>query len=213
MSHVLTRALALSLLLLTSGCGWYDSTFNSLPDAETTAGDPPPPPVTAEYVIGAGDSLQIFVYDTPQLSTSVPVRPDGRISTPLLPEIVAAGKTPTQLGKEIAEKLKEYVRDPNVTIMVSGFVGPLDRQVRVIGEAADPQALSYRDGMSLLDVMIATKGVTKFAAGNRAVIIRKVDGKDTTIKVRLSDLIRNGDISQNVLMKPGDTLIIPQSWF
>ena len=156
MSHVLTRALALSLLLLTSGCGWYDSTFNSLPDAETTAGDPPPPPVTAEYVIGAGDSLQIFVYDTPQLSTSVPVRPDGRISTPLLPEIVAAGKTPTQLGKEIAEKLKEYVRDPNVTIMVSGFVGPLDRQVRVIGEAADPQALSYRDGMSLLDVMIAT---------------------------------------------------------
>jgi len=165
------------------------------------------------YVIGPGDQLQIFVYDSPQLTSEVPVRPDGRISTPLIPEIVAAGKTPPQLARDITERLKEFVKDPNVTIIVRNFIGPYSRQIRVIGEAAEPQALPYREHMTVLDVMIATKGLTRYAAGNRAVIVRRVGDKQESIRVRLSDLLKDGDISQNVEMEPGDTLIIPQSWF
>lgn len=171
-------------------------------------------PSGTQYVIGAGDQLGISVYRAPELSVpSIPVRPDGRISMPLIPDIVAAGKTPTQLGKELEEKLKEYVKDPIVTVMVSGFIGPFSRQVRVIGAATEPMALPYRDNMTVLDVMIATKGLTKFAAGNRAVIVRDVNGRKENIKVRLNDLLKDGDIDQNVKMMPGDTLIIPESWF
>ncbi|MGA3400986.1 MAG: XrtA/PEP-CTERM system exopolysaccharide export protein [Acetobacteraceae bacterium] len=168
-----------------------------------------------EYVIGAGDSLSVFVYRNPDLSEpGVAVRPDGRISTPLIDDITAAGKTPTQLAHEIEERLKKYIQDPTVTVIVRSFIGPADRQIKVIGEATDPQAIPYRDGMTLLDVMIAAKGLTKYAAGNRAVIIRRdADGKQATIHAHLSDLMKNGDISQNVTMQPGDTLIIPQSWF
>lgn len=180
---------------------------------------PPPASATrrtasAPYVIGPGDQLSVFVYQSPQLSVpSLPVRPDGRISIPLVPEIVAAGKTPTQLGDELASQLKKYVRDPIVTVMVQGFVGPLDQQVRVIGEATEPLAIPYRDGLTVLDVMIQTKGLTRYAAGNSAVIVRKAGGGQEQIRVRLSDLIRDGDIRQNVYMQPGDTLIIPQTWF
>jgi polysaccharide export outer membrane protein len=168
-----------------------------------------------QYVIGSGDSLSIFVYRNPDLSDGgVSVRPDGRISTPLIEDIMAAGKTPTQLAREIEERLKKYIQDPNVTVIVRSFVGPFDRQIRVLGEATDPSAIPYRDHMTLLDVMIATKGLTKYAAGNRAEIVRRdPDGKTTTIRVKLSDLIKDGDISQNIEMQPGDTLIIPQSWF
>lgn len=186
--------------------------------------DPAPPlaaaaPLpTAEYIIGPGDQLGIFVYDSPQLSADVPVRPDGRISTPLIQTIVAAGKTPTELGQEMEDKLKEFIKDPRVTIIVRGFVGPLDRQIRVIGEAADPLSLPYREHITVLDVMIASKGLTRYAAGNRSVIVRRVrdkSGHETqqTIHVRLSDLMKDGDISQNVELQPGDTLIIPQTWF
>ncbi|HXT81164.1 MAG TPA: XrtA/PEP-CTERM system exopolysaccharide export protein [Acetobacteraceae bacterium] len=168
-----------------------------------------------DYVIGSGDQLSIFVYRNPDLSEAgVAVRPDGRISTPLIEDIVAAGKTPTQLGREIEKRLSKYIQDPNVTVIVRGFVGPPDRQVRVIGEATDPIAIPYREHMTLLDVMIATKGLTKYAAGNRAVIVRiDAKGKQQSIRVHLSDLIKDGDISQNIEMAPGDTLIIPQSWF
>ncbi len=161
------------------------------------------------------NSLSIFVYRNPDLSESaVAVRPDGRISTPLIEDILAAGKTPTQLAREIEQRLTKYIQDPNVTVIVRGFIGPPDRQVRVIGEATDPIAIPYRDHMTLLDVMIATHGMTKYAAGNRAVIVRTdPGGKQQTIKVRLSDLIKNGDIAQNIEMSPGDTLIVPQSWF
>jgi len=168
----------------------------------------------SEYVIGPGDVLSIFVYEAPPLSvTDLPVRPDGRISVPLVPDVLAAGKTPTQLGAEISGKLKKYVNEPNVTVMVRSFQGPADQQVRVIGEAIDPQAIPFRANMSVLDVMIATKGLTKFAAGNRAVIVRRVGTKEERIPVHLSDLIKDGDISQNIMMRPGDTLIIPQSYF
>lgn len=178
-----------------------------------------PPPdsrrvVSAPYVIGPGDQLSVFVYQSPQLSVpSLPVRPDGRISIPLVPEIMAAGKTPSQLGDELAGQLKKYVRDPIVTVMVQGFVGPLDQQVRVIGEATEPLAIPYRDGLTVLDVMIQTKGLTRYAAGNSAVIVRKTGTQQDQIRVRLSDLIKDGDIRQNVYMQPGDTLIIPQTWF
>jgi len=165
-------------------------------------------------VIGPGDVLSIFVYEAPPLSVSeLPVRPDGRISVPLVPDVMAAGKTPSELGADIALALKKFVNDPNVTVMVRSFQGPSERQVKVIGEATDPQAIPYRENMSLLDVMIATKGLTRFAAGNRAVIVRKAGGAEKRIHVRLSDLIKDGDISQNMMMQPGDTLIIPQSFF
>jgi len=166
------------------------------------------------YLIGPGDQLSVFVYQSPQLSVpNLTVRPDGRISMPLIPDIGAAGKTPTALSKDIEARLKEYVRDPNVSVIVSGFVGPLDRQIRVIGEATEPLAIPYRDKMTVLDVMIQTKGLTRYAAGNSSVIVRQVGGTRQTLKVRLSDLLRDGDIDQNVAMLPGDTLIIPQSWF
>ncbi len=169
---------------------------------------------SSPYLIGPGDQLSIFVYQAPQLSVpGLSVRPDGRISMPLIPDIAAAGKTPTQLSKDIEDKLKQFVKEPNVSVIVSGFVGPLDRQIRVIGEATEPLALPYRDQMTVLDVMIQTKGLTRFAAGNSAVIVRTIDGQRQTIKVRLSDLLKDGDINQNVPMYPGDTLIIPQSWF
>ena len=167
------------------------------------------------YVIGPGDDLNVFVYRSPELSLQdVTVRPDGRISVPLIEDVVASGKTAMQLARELEDKLKKYVREPQVTVIVKSFVGPRDRQVRVIGEAAEPAALAYRQHMTLLDVMIATKGLTRFAAGNRAVIVRRTpNGGSTTIPVHLGDLIKDGDVSQNVEMQPGDTLIIPQTWF
>jgi polysaccharide biosynthesis/export protein len=168
-----------------------------------------------QYVIGSGDTLSVFVYRNADLSEAgVSVRPDGRISVPLIEDITAAGKTPTQLAREIERRLKKYIEDPSVTVIVRSFIGPFDRQIRVIGEATEPAAIPYRDHMTLLDVLIATKGLTKYAAGNRAEIIRRdTGGKQTAIRVRLSDLIKDGDIDQNIEMQPGDTLIIPQSWF
>lgn len=174
-----------------------------------------PRPPAAPYVIGPGDSINIFVFREPELTISVPVRPDGRVSIPLVEDIEAAGRTPTQLARDIEQRLRDYVRDPTVTVIMNGFVGPSDQLVRVIGEATDPVAIPYRDGMTLLDVMIATRGLTRFAAGNRAQILRRqpIEGQPRLIPVRLSDLIRDGDISQDMPMRPGDTLIIPQSWF
>jgi polysaccharide export outer membrane protein len=173
------------------------------------------PETAGDYIIGPGDTLSIFVYQAQDLSvTALPVRPDGRISVPLVPDMMAAGKTPSQLGEDIAEKLKKYVKDPTVTVMMHSFVGPFDRQVRVIGEAADPMAIPYRDHLTVLDVMIEAKGLTKYAAGNRSVIVRRgANGQQQIIHVKLNSLLKDGDVSQNVEMKPGDTLIIPQSWF
>jgi len=171
--------------------------------------------VSEDYLIGAGDSLSVFVYRNPDLSEAgVAVRPDGRMSVPLIEDIAAAGKTPTQLAREIEGRLKKYIQEPVVTVIVRQFVGSPDRQIRVIGEATDPQSIPYRERMTLLDVMIATKGLTKYAAGNRAAIVRHDStGKEQTIRVHLNDLLKDGDISQNVDMVPGDTVIIPQSWF
>jgi polysaccharide biosynthesis/export protein len=166
-----------------------------------------------EYVIGPGDSVNVFVYRVPELSVEVPVRPDGRISTPLVPDVLALDKTPSQLAKTLQDELKKYIKDPNVTIMVNGFVGPPNRQIRVIGEVAQPLAMPYRVQLSLLDVMIASKGLTRFAAGNRAVIVRQEPDGRKIYNVHLSDLLKDGDVSQNLPMQPGDTLFVPQAWF
>jgi polysaccharide export outer membrane protein len=205
----LAPILVLGLTLTGCGTGLFNS-HAAPPVVEKSASKVPD-----DYIIGSGDALSIFVYHNPDLSEAdVAVRPDGRISIPLIEDIAAASKTPTQLAREIEQRLTKYIQDPNVTVIVRNFIGPPDRQVRVIGEATDPIAIPYREHMTLLDVMIATKGLTKYAAGNRAVIIRiDGDGKQQTIKVRLSDLINDGDISQNIKMRPGDTLIVPQSWF
>jgi len=170
-------------------------------------------PGTPEYIIGPGDTLNVFVYRAPELSADVPVRPDGRISTPLAPDIVALGRTPTQLASAIQDQLKRYVKEPNVTVMVTTFAGPADRQIRVIGEVAEPLALPYRAQLSVLDLMIASKGLTRFAAGNRSVIVRQAPEGPRRYNVRLDDLLKDGDISQNVAMEPGDTLFVPQAWF
>jgi polysaccharide export outer membrane protein len=170
---------------------------------------------TNEYVIGPGDSLSISVYQAPELSDQgITVRPDGKISTPLVQDINAAGLTPPELANEITQRLRQYVKNPIVTVIVRGFVGPTDRQVRVIGEAVNPMAIPYRNGMTLLDVMIDAKGLTKYAAGNRAIVVRRdPNGLEQEIHVHLSDLINDGDLHANIRMQPGDTLVIPQTWF
>lgn len=185
------------------------------PPAELSPGPAMGAAREAQYVIGPGDSLSVFVYQTPDLSAELPVRPDGRISLPLVPDIEAAGRTPTELARSIEERLRRFVRDPNVTVMVRSFVGQPNRQIRVIGEATQPLAMPFREGMTLLDVMINARGLTRYAAGNRAEIIRRehADRPPEVIRVRLSSLLRDGDISQDIAMRPGDTLVIPQSWF
>jgi polysaccharide biosynthesis/export protein len=183
----------------------------------TFRADLPAAPAAAQtsdysYVIGAGDTLNIIVWRNPELSGSYPVRPDGKVSSPLVDELVAQGKTSIELARDVEKKLATYVRDPIVTVIVTSFVGPFSEQIRVVGEAARPQFLPFRQKMSLLDVMIAVGGLTDFADGNRAVIQRTSEG-NKQYAVRLKDLIRRGDTSANVEMRPGDILIIPQSFF
>jgi polysaccharide biosynthesis/export protein len=167
----------------------------------------------ADYRVGPLDTVQVFVWNAPEFSVTVPVRPDGKISTPLIQDLQAAGKTPSQLGDEIEQRLRQYMQDPVVTVIVSNFSGPFDQQIRVVGEATEPRAIPYRANMTLLDVMIEVGGLTDFAAGNRAVIVRRAGEQQQTYNARLDDLLKEGDISANVPVMPGDVVIIPQSWF
>jgi polysaccharide export outer membrane protein len=166
-----------------------------------------------EYKIGPGDAINIIVWRNPEVSMSVPVRPDGKISTPLVEDLLAAGKTPTELARDIEKSLNKFIQQPTVTVIVTSFVGLYDQQIRVIGQAAKPQALQYRQDMSLMDVLIAVGGITEFASGNKATIIRTTNGQQRKLAVRLNDLIRSGDVSANVRMHPGDVLVIPESFF
>ena len=193
--------------VLLSACGSGRTTYKASEIAGTAAEIP-----ESEYMIGPGDGLQIFVWDHEDLSTSVAVRPDGKISTPLVEDLQAAGRTPTQLARDIEGVLSEYVRTPVVTVIMQGFVGEQAQQIRVVGQAVSPQALQFRNGMTVLDVMIQVGGLSEFASGNRAKIVRKTSDGEIEIKVRLDDLLNDGDISENVAMQPGDVLIIPQSW-
>ena len=177
---------------------------------------PPAPAMAASsdynWIIGPGDTVNIVVWRNPELSMSVPVRPDGKIATPLVEDLPAIGKDPTTLARDIEKALAKFIRDPVVTVIVTSFVGPYSEQIRVVGEAAKPQLLPYKQKMTVLDVMIAVGGLTDFADGNGATLLRTSDG-NKQYSVRLKDLIRRGDISANVEMKPGDVLIIPQSAF
>ncbi len=166
-----------------------------------------------QYVIGPGDSLDVVVWGNPDLSSAVVVAPDGTITTPLVEDVPVSGKTNAQVAREIEKNLKKYVKSPVVTVLLTGFVGTYDRQIRVIGEATKPQTLQYRKGMTVMDVMIAVGGLTDYASGNSAVLVRHVDGKMKQYNVRLDDLLRDGDISANVAIAPGDVLIIPESFF
>lgn len=177
----------------------------------------PPAPVDAgaadyNYLIGPGDTVNIVVWRNPDLSMTVPVRPDGKISAPLVEDLPASGKNATTLARDIESALTKYLRDPVVTVVITNFVGPYSEQIRVVGEAAKPQVLPYKQKMTLLDVMIAVGGVTDFANGNKASILRAADG-NKQYSVRINDLIKRGDFSANVEMRPGDVLIIPQSLF
>jgi polysaccharide export outer membrane protein len=166
-----------------------------------------------DYLIGPGDNINIIVWRNPEVSMAVPVRPDGKITTPLVEDLPAAGKTSTQLARDIEKALAKFIQQPVVTVVVTNFVGNYNEQIRVIGQAAKPQALAYRSNMTLMDVLIAVGGVTEFASGNRAKVIRTVNGSQQKLNVRLDDLIKDGDISANMPMQPGDILVIPESFF
>ncbi len=176
-----------------------------------SSADTPPP--AHDYLIGPGDSVNITVWRNPEVSMTVPVRPDGKITTPLVEDLPASGKTSSQLARDIEKALGKYIQEPVVTVIVTGFVGPYGEQIRVIGQAAKPQALPYRKDMSLMDVLIAVGGITDFAAGNQASIIRSISGTQQQFAVRLNDLIKDGNMSANVPMRPGDILVIPESFF
>jgi len=166
------------------------------------------------YTIAPGDRLDIFVWRNAEVSVSnIPVLPDGRISTPLVEQMMASGKTPAQLADDIEQVLSRIIAEPSVTVTVMNFEGSYAQTVRVVGEAAIPKAIPYRNGMSLLDVIIAVGGLTEFAAGNRATIVRTLDGRQDHFRVRLEDLIKRGDLGANTQVAPGDILIIPESLF
>ena len=195
-------------LLVVAGCASGGS--GELPSAQFVTSDEGPGP---QYVVGPLDLLEIFVWQNPELSRPVTVRPDGRFSMPLIDDIAATGKTPTQLARDIEVQLDQYLQSPIVTVIVGGFTGPFAQQVRVVGSAAAPQAIPYRANMTLLDVMIAVGGLTGFAAGNSSTLTRVENSTQREYTVRLDDLLKDGDVSANVKIEPGDVIIVPESFF
>ena len=193
-------------------CLWSCSSNNVLPNATIH------PSYTTDiddykYLIGPGDSVNIFVWRNPELSGSFSVRPDGMTTTKLIEDIEVTGRTPTQLARELEEQLSVYINNPRVSVTIGGYVGPFSEQVRVIGEATNPRAVNYKENMTLLDLMISVGGITEFADGNNTQLIRIENGEQKVYRVFIDDLIRDGDISKNVDMLPGDILIVPEAWF
>jgi polysaccharide biosynthesis/export protein len=180
--------------------------------ADTPVTPPGPASVSTDYLIGPGDSLHVFVFQNEELSVTVPVRPDGKISTPLVEDMVAVGKTPSQLARDIEKSLSVYVKSPKVNVVVMGAMSVFS-QVKVIGQVKTPQALPYRDGMTVLDAVLAVGGLGQFAAGNRAHLVRTENGKQIEIKIKLDALVNEGDMKQNLPLKPGDVLVVPESRF
>jgi polysaccharide export outer membrane protein len=205
------RALVLALLV---GSGSASTPAQEKPQAApaTPTEAPAKSPVPADYVIGPGDTLQIFVWRNPELGATVPVRPDGKISTPLVEDMVAVGKNPSALARDVEKVLGEYVRSPQVNIIVTQPASVFS-QVKIIGQVARPQALAYREGMTVLDAVLAVGGLSQFAAGNRARIMRTTDGHQQEIKIKLAALVNDGDMKQNVALRPGDVLIVPETRF
>lgn len=200
---IVTMIVMVAFLGIISGCAG----FKNNPDAPALAAVP-----DYNYIVGPGDTLNIIVWRNPELSQVVPVRPDGQVSTPLVDGLLAQGKTSVQIARDVEKELAKYVRDPVVTVIVTDFVGPYSQQIRVVGEAAKPQFLPYKQKMTVLDVLIAAGGLTEFADGNKSTLIRTAEG-NKRYNVRLNDLIKRGDIDANVEVLPGDILIIPQGWF
>ena len=216
MTECLTR-LAVALLI---ACVWFappaaaqeNSAAADVPPPASTSVPAPAAAVGANYLIGPGDVLQVFVWRNPELSATVPVRPDGRISTPLVEDMVAVGKEPSTLARDIEKVLAEYIRSPQVNIIVSTPMGTLS-QVKAVGQVRTPQGVPFREGMTVLDLVLAVGGMTEFAAGNRAKLVRRAGDGPTEIKVRLADIVNKGDLKQNVKLKPGDVLVVPESMF
>jgi polysaccharide biosynthesis/export protein len=208
------RALVLALLL---GSGSplvlaQDKAAAAPPAPATPTQTPAESPVPADYIIGPGDTLQIFVWRNPELGATVPVRPDGKISTPLVEDMVAVNKDPSTLARDIEKVLGEYVRSPQVNVIVTQPASVFS-QVKIIGQVVRPQALAYREGMTVLDAVLAVGGLAPYAAGNRARIVRTQDGQQQEIKIKLAALINDGDMKQNVALKPGDVLVVPETRF
>jgi polysaccharide export outer membrane protein len=201
----LSIGLGLALILI-AGC-------SSTPDYPPIPEDQRVLPQDYTYIIGPGDTMEVFVWGNPELTMGVVVRPDGKITTRLVEEIPASGKTPIELARDIEVAYSDYVKNPVVTVIVNGFIGIPPQQVRVIGEAMNPLKIPYSKHMTLLDLMIAVGGLTPFANGNKAVLIRDYDSKEKTFSLRLDDLIKDGDITANLSLLPGDIVIIPESWF
>lgn len=199
-------AVALLGVLVAAAC-------SSLPEAPIEPELVDQPAGSAGYRIAAGDDLQIFVWQDRDLSLKVRVRPDGRISMPLLADVEAAGKTPAELGRELERRLSEFVQRPLVTVVVTDFSGPLEQQIRVVGEAVKPQSLPWRPGMTVLDAVIAVGGLTAFADGNRTVLVRRGPEGPQRYRVRVADLLREGDMAANVKLAPGDVLVVPEAIF
>ncbi|MCW8883730.1 MAG: polysaccharide export protein [Motiliproteus sp.] len=204
------RGTSIALLIGLAGCA-----NNQIPLLPTKAQKQPmtTDPASYNYLVGPGDSLDIFVWRNPEVSQDVTVRPDGKVTTPLVEDLDVSGLTPTEVARKVEEALSVYIKEPIVTVIVDGFKGPYSEQVRIIGEASEPQAIPYRQDMSILDVMIEVGGLTEFADGNNASVIRVIEGEQKQFKVRIDDLLENGDISANADILPGDIIIIPEDWF
>ena len=200
----------LAITLLTGGC----TTTSSTPSPAATVSSATSASVSStNYIIGPGDTLKIFVWRNPDVSAEVPVRPDGKITTPLVEDMQAVGKTTTQLARDLETALGDYLKKPVVTVTVTEFVGTFTEQIRVVGQAAEPRALTYRDDLTLLDVIIEVGGLSEFADGNSAKLVRWTSNGKETYDLRLADLLNKGDMSANIDMQPGDIVVIPESWF
>ncbi len=212
MKYLLTSFLAMAVV----GCSGNLPVEQGIEDAvnanQTPAADGAATADSYQYIIGPGDTLDIFVWGYEDLSVSLPVRPDGNITTRLVEDMRASGKTPTQLARDIEEKYTKFVKNPTVTVTVDEFVGSPSQQVKVVGGGAAPKTVPYRNNMTLLDVMIEVGGLSKFSNGNKAVLVREVNGERVSYKVKLHNLMKKGDIAANRTVKPGDILIIPESW-
>jgi polysaccharide biosynthesis/export protein len=200
----------LSVLLLSVGLGACANAQQ--PTSPAPGVSPPAVADQSQYIIGPGDSLQVFVWRSPELSTTIPVRPDGKISTPLVEDMIAVGKTPSALARDIEKVLAEYIRSPQVNVIVTQPVSTFS-QVKVIGQVTNPQSIAFREGIKVLDVVLAAGGLGPFAAGNRAKIVRMQDGKEVTLKLRLDDLVNKGAMKYNLELRPGDVLVVPESRF
>ena len=211
--HIARASFVLAVAAMT-GC----SSTPTYPPAPILAPPPVhviPPQSDWLYLLGPGDSVNVFVWRNPEVSGTFPIRPDGKMTMNLIEDLQASNKTPTQLARDIEKALSKYIQEPIVTVIVAGGIGPFNQQIRVLGEAEQPKALGYVEGMSLVDVMISVDGLGDFADGNKAYISRIVGENRERVQlgVRLEDLLRDGDSTANVEMRPGDVLVIPESWF